>query len=67
MRKKILYTAALVCCLNLLASSKDNVCCPNEYLKCKEQTKPIPAQDKAIQEEEYSELSPVSYFILFQT
>jgi hypothetical protein len=67
MRKKILYTAALVGCLNLLASSKDNVCCPKEYLKCKEQTKPNPAQDKTIQEEEYSELSPVSYFILFQT
>ncbi len=67
MRKKIIYTIALVCCINFLASPKDNVSCPKEYLKCKEKTKTVPPQEKTIQEEEYSELSPVSYFILFQT
>jgi hypothetical protein len=67
MRKKLLYTFALVCCINLLASPKDNTICPKEYLKCKGQIKTIPAGEKTIQEEEFSELSPVSYFILFQT
>ncbi|HEV3252391.1 MAG TPA: hypothetical protein VGZ71_15630 [Puia sp.] len=67
MRKKILYTIALVFCVNFLASPKENTRCPKEDLKCKEQTKTVPAEEKTIQEEEYSELSPVSYFILFQT
>jgi len=67
MRKKILYTIALVFCVNFLASPKEKASCPKEYLKCKEQTRTVPAEEKTIKEEEYSELSPVSYFILFQT